>query len=96
MTEVQTLKQKNGKSQKSNKGSAVVTSRPTIIPNRNYTRQEAKLACGVSVASLIRAWEAGFLKSYRVGRRVLHSGQHLLDWLEAGGKTGRTLVGGAQ
>lgn len=96
MIETQALKQKNGKSQKGKKESTAVISRPTIIPNRNYTRQEAKLACGVSVASLIRAWEAGFLKSYRAGRRVLHSGQDLLDWLETGGKTGRTLAGGAQ
>jgi hypothetical protein len=28
------------------------------------------------------------LKAYRIGRRVIHSGQHLLDWLNNGGKTG--------
>lgn len=95
MAEMQTQKQKTEKSQKS-KSKPVLIDRPAIIPGRTYTRREATLACGVSTASLIRAWEAGFLKSYRVGRRVLHSGQQLLEWLEAGGKTGRALAGGVQ
>lgn len=64
--------------------------RPTIEPSRNYNRQEAALACDVSEITLFRAYDSGNLKAYRVGQRVLHSGQHLLDWLEAGGRTGRS------
>jgi hypothetical protein len=63
--------------------------RPAIEPNRNYDRNEAALACGCAVITLIRAYDAQHLKAYRIGRRVMHSGAHLLAWLEAGGKTTR-------
>jgi hypothetical protein len=59
-----------------------------LEPTRNYQRPEAALACGVAVITIIRAFESGHLKAYRIGRRVIHSGQHLLDWLNNGGKTG--------
>lgn len=64
--------------------------RPIIEPTRNYNRKEAALACAVAEITLFRAYDSERLKAYRVGSRVLHSGQHLLDWLEAGGRTGRT------
>jgi hypothetical protein len=64
--------------------------RPTIEPTRIYSRPEAALACGVGQITLFRAYDAGHLKAYRQGSRVSHSGQHLLDWMESGGRTGRT------
>ena len=79
-------KKKPAKSKKRN----VVLNRPTVEPTRNYSRHEGSLAIGVSNNTLIRAFEKGHLKGYRVGRRVLHSGQMLLDWIAAGGKTGYT------
>lgn len=63
--------------------------RPLLEPKRNYNRAEAAHAVGCAVITLIRAYESSHLKAYRIGRKVLHSGQHLIDWLEAGGKTGR-------
>lgn len=66
---------------------AKIKSRPTIEQNRNYDRTEAALACGCAVITLIRAYDTGNLKAYRIGRRVLHSGAHLLAWLEGGGRT---------
>lgn len=69
--------------------------RPTLDPSRNYTRAEAALAVGVAPISLFRAFDAGHLNAFRVGRRVIHSGQQLLDWLAAGGKTS-TVEGRAQ
>lgn len=62
--------------------------RPAIEPLKNYTREEAAKVVPCAQITLIRAYDNGFLSFYRVGRRILHSGQHLIDWLEAGGKTG--------
>lgn len=61
--------------------------RPTIEPARNYTRSEAAFAVGCAAITLIRAYDAGHLRAYRVGRRILHSGAHLIEWLESGGRT---------
>jgi len=58
-----------------------------ILPAAIYTRPEAAKAIGCSQITLIRAFDKDHLKGYRVGRHVRHSGQHLLDWLESGGKT---------
>lgn len=63
--------------------------RPAIEPLKNYPRPEAAKVVPCAVITLIRAFEAGHLSAYRVGRNVVHSGQQLIDWLEAGGKTGR-------
>lgn len=65
--------------------------RPTIEPTRIYSRPEAADACGVSQITLFRAYDSGHLKAYRQGSRISHSGQHLLDWMESGGRTGRTV-----
>lgn len=62
--------------------------RPVIEPNRKYDRRESVLACGAGINTIVRAFENGYLKAYRIGRCVMHSGQHLLDWLGSGGKTG--------
>src|SRR5262245_55348596 len=70
---------------------AQTRTRPAIEPTRNYNRKEAAIACDVSEITLFRAYDSGNLKAYRVGARILHSGRHLLDWLEAGGRTGRTV-----
>lgn len=64
------------------------TKRPTLDPARIYTRREAALALGVSTITLIRARDNGNLQELRVGARCLHSGQQLIDFLNAGGKTG--------
>jgi hypothetical protein len=85
----QTLNQQKASRKKSRKP-AKRQARPVIEPSRNYNRKEAALACGVAEITLFRAYDAGRLKAYRVGARVLHSGQHLLDWLTSGGSTDRT------
>jgi len=59
-----------------------------IVINQIYGRTEAAIAVGCATITLIRAHESGNLKGYRIGRNVRHSGQHLIDWLESGGKTG--------
>jgi hypothetical protein len=61
--------------------------RPPIDPAGIYSRAEAAFLTNVSLMTLIRARDAGHLSEFRAGRRCLHSGQQLLDWLEAGGKT---------
>lgn len=61
--------------------------RPPIDPSAVYSRREAAYAVGASVQTMIRAWVSGHLKGYTSGNRIKHAGQHLLDWLAAGGKT---------
>jgi hypothetical protein len=85
----QTLNQQKASRKKSRKP-AKRQARPAIEPTRLYNRSEAAIACGVAGITLWRAYSNGTLKAYRVGSRVSHSGQHLLDWLESGGRTGRT------
>jgi hypothetical protein len=64
--------------------------RPLLEPARNYTVPEAALAVGVAPITIWRALESSHLKCYRVVRRVIcNGGQHLIPWLEAGGKTSR-------
>lgn len=58
-----------------------------ILANALYSRAEASDLTGVAQITLIRATDAGHLKSYRVGRRVIYSGSQILNWLEEGGKT---------
>jgi excisionase family DNA binding protein len=65
-----------------------VHSRPQLDPLKNYSVPEAALTMGVSPITVWRAIYSENLKHYRVGRRVLVSGQHLLDWRDAGGRTG--------
>lgn len=55
--------------------------RPSLQADKIYNRAESALACGVAYLTIVRAKERGELDCFRVGRRVLHSGQHLLDWL---------------
>jgi excisionase family DNA binding protein len=55
-----------------------------IEPGAVYSRAEAARIVGVSQITLWRALERGHIGCYRRGRRVLHSGQHLLDWLRQG------------
>lgn len=62
--------------------------RQPILPAAIYSRPEAATVAGCAVITLIRAYSAGHLAGYRQGRLIKHSGQHLLDWLEAGGRTG--------
>jgi len=58
--------------------------RPVIEPTRIYSRREAAMVTGVSVITIIREKKRGRLAYHQQGRRVLHSGQHLLDWLKKG------------
>jgi hypothetical protein len=69
--------------------------RQPILLTAIYSRPEAAQAVGCSIITLIRAYNAGHLSGYRQGRLVKHSGQHLLDWLESGGRTGWKRGGGA-
>lgn len=61
---------------------------PTLEPNRNYSVPQGALAVGVASITLWRAIYAGHCQHYRVGRRVLVSGNFLFEWLNSGGKTG--------
>lgn len=55
--------------------------------NMNYSVADAASVAGVSAITLWRAIAAGHLKTYRVGRRRVVSGEQIKHWLENGGKT---------
>lgn len=55
--------------------------------NMNYSIQEAAIVAGVAAITLWRAIAADHLKTYRVGRRRVVSGEQIKQWLENGGKT---------
>jgi hypothetical protein len=58
--------------------------KPPLDPLRIFSRQEAAWAVGVAEITLLRETKKGRLSYYKRGRRVFHSGQHLLDWLQQG------------
>ncbi|MGH9847903.1 MAG: hypothetical protein ACREEM_55155 [Blastocatellia bacterium] len=72
----------------------VTAARPALDPQRNYSIPEGASVAGVAAITIWRAVYAGHCQTYRVGRRRIVSGAQLQAWLEAGGKTGRT-IGGA-
>lgn len=57
--------------------------RPSLILDKQYNRLEAALVTGVSYITIVRAQEKGELAAYKIGRRILHSGKHLHDWLKS-------------
>jgi hypothetical protein len=64
------------------------TKRPLLESGRLYPLREGALACGCSISTLIRARNAGHLIGLRTGKKVQFAGKALIDWLEAGGRTG--------
>jgi hypothetical protein len=73
---------------------AITSHRPLLEPNRNYPVQEAAAAIGCAAITVRRALDNGYLQCFRVGRRIIVNGQHLINWLNAGGKTGHGAKGG--
>ena len=61
--------------------------RPPLIAETMYSRREAVEVTGLSLITIIRAYEHGHLQVSRVGSRVLIRGQQLLNWMADGGKT---------
>lgn len=57
--------------------------------NVNYSVDDAAVVAGVAAITLWRAIGSNNLKTYRVGRRRVVSGQQIKDWLENGGKTSK-------
>ena len=63
--------------------------RPALDLQKIYSRKESAYVLGLSQITLFRAFDSGHLQGYRAGRNVKHSGQQLLDWLQAGGRTAK-------
>lgn len=81
----------------SRKSTKKIPTRTPIEPTRNFTPEEAAFAAGVAAVTVRRAidlWQrttAQGLAHYRVGRRIVISGAQIQAWLDAGGKTGRSI-----
>ena len=81
-------------SSKAKKVLRAIRSRPILEHAKNYSVPESCLVTGAGLATIWRAIDlerrrpGEGLKHYRVGRRVIIRGEHLLAWLENGGKTG--------
>ena len=64
-----------------------------IEPFRAYLYRQAALVAGVSVATITRAVESGYLnahRSHRNGPRTVILGSSLAKWIAKGKQTGRT------
>jgi excisionase family DNA binding protein len=84
-----------GKQSRTRKKALSRLPRPALEQSRNYQVNEAALTMGVAAITIWRAIYNGHLKHYRVGRRVLVSGEQLIAWRDAGGKTGHSArIGG--
>lgn len=56
---------------------------PTVIdPAAIYQDGDARLALGLTGATMQRARKSGLLRFTRLGRAILYRGQWLIDWLE--------------
>jgi hypothetical protein len=53
-----------------------------------YTRSETAFVTGHHLSTIIRAWLNGCLSGKVIGNRVSHWGWQILEWIDAGGKTG--------
>ena len=63
---------------------------PQIRPEARYGYEKAAQLARVSESTIRRAMDAGYLKTERVGFRIVFLGADLLAWLQAGRRTGRT------
>lgn len=64
--------------------------KPEIKADALYTYHEVATLAGVSYMTIFRAAEAGYLKADYIGSEPRIRGAAVLQWLEEGGKTGRS------
>jgi excisionase family DNA binding protein len=67
-----------------------LTFKPEIKSDALYTYQDVALLAGVSYPTIKRAVDAGRLKADYIGSEPRIRGAAILQWLDAGGKTGRS------
>jgi hypothetical protein len=79
----------NGQSKKIRKANlAKIKRRPVIEPEKLYTRGEVAILVNRHENTIYRAWKFCNLAGRVIGNRVGHFGWQILEWLDAGGKTG--------
>jgi hypothetical protein len=61
--------------------------RQTLEPKRFYSRRDLHAVTGAHPMTFLRAYRRGHLEGHTVGRLVFHTGEQVLAWLAAGGKT---------
>lgn len=75
-----------------------IKNRPSLDLSKNYGPTEGAIVAGVSASTF---WRAIYLNQekpgqglphYRVGRRIVVSGEQIKAWLEKGGQTGRSIA----
>lgn len=64
--------------------------KPEILPGGLYTWNEVALLTGVSARTVQRAAESGRLKVDYIGSEPRIRGAAIFQWLDEGGKTGRS------
>jgi len=80
----------DGKTRKKPGPKLKLADRLPLEPDRLYTRHESAAVIGCAWITIVRANQKGYLKGFRVGRNLRHTGRQLMDWLESGGHTGHT------
>ncbi len=74
-----------------------IPTRTLIEPTRNFTPEEAAFAASVAVVTVRRAIALNQvmpnqgLSHYRIGRRIVISGEQIQNWIASGGQTGRSI-----
>lgn len=64
--------------------------KPEVKPDALYTYDEVATLTGVSYSTVKRAVESERLKTYYIGSEPRIRGAAILQWLDEGGRTGRS------
>jgi hypothetical protein len=64
--------------------------KPEIKPDALYNYNEVATLTGVAYMTIFRAAKAGYLKEDYIGSEPRIRGAAILQWLDEGGKTGRS------
>jgi hypothetical protein len=75
------------KSKSARKPKSKKTERQRLEPTRLYSRKDLADIFGAHSITSLRAHRRQHLEGYTVGRLVFHTGEQVLAWLNAGGKT---------
>ena len=65
------------------KSDLIAEERPPIHATAVYDTNQAAAIIGIAPITLRRAMDTGEIRHLEIGRRVLFTGAHLLDWLAA-------------
>lgn len=75
------------KSKSTRKPKSKQPERQHLEPTRIYSRKDLAAIFGAHPITFLRAYRRDHLEGCTVGRLVFHTGEQVMRWLEAGGRT---------